>query len=83
MWVRSLLAGPFNLGNIMSISNSTKAPQDPEVDSAIAEFLAKGGKIQYCAANASGRSATDTYSAWGTKKKTVSPLATAPEELDD
>jgi hypothetical protein len=67
----------------MSVSNSQKAPQDPAVDAAIAEFLANGGKIQYCAVNASGRSATDTYTAWGAKKKTVSPLAAAPEELDD
>ena len=65
----------------MSISNTPKAPQDPAVDAAIAEFLAKGGKIQYCAHNASGRSATSTYSAWGApKKKDVSPLAIVPDE---
>ena len=64
----------------MSISNTPKAPQDPAVDAAIAEFLAKGGKIQHCAPNASGRSETSTYSAWGTKKKEVSPLATPPED---
>lgn len=68
----------------MSVSNSQKAPQDPAVDAAMAEFLANGGKIQYCAPNASGRSATDTYTAWGAKKKTApSPLAVPPEDLDD
>ena len=65
----------------MSISNKPKAPQDPAVDAAIAEFLVKGGKVQYCAPNASGRSATSTYSAWGApKKKEVSPLAIVPDD---
>ena len=68
----------------MSVSNSMKAPQDPAVDDAVAEFLAKGGKIQYCAPNASGRSETSTYSAWGApKKKADNPLATAPEDIDE
>jgi hypothetical protein len=65
----------------MSISNTPKAPQDPAVDAAIAEFLAKGGKVQYCAPNASGRSDASNYSAWGApKKKDVSPLAIVPDE---
>ena len=68
----------------MSVSNSMKAPTDPAVDAAMEEFLAKGGKIQYCAPNASGRSETSTYSAWGAaKKKSDSPLAAPPEDLDD
>jgi len=69
----------------MSVSKSIKAPTDPAVDAAMEEFLAKGGKIQYCAPNASGRSETSTYSAWGAprKKKSDSPLAEPPEDLDD
>ncbi len=68
----------------MSISNSTKAPQDPAVDAAVAEFLAKGGKIQYCAPNASGRSETSTYSAWGAPKKKKADVPLTPiEDLDD
>ena len=59
----------------MSVSNSMKAPQDPAVDTAIAEFLAKGGKIQHCAPNASGRSANSTYSAWGAPRKAGRPPA--------
>jgi hypothetical protein len=67
----------------MSISNSMKAPTDPAVDAAMAEFLAKGGKIQHCAPNASGRSETSTYSAWGAKK-TANLVTTPPvEPLDD
>ena len=65
----------------MSISNTPKAPQDPAVDEAIAEFLAKGGKVQYCAPNDSGRSDASNYSAWGApKKKDVSPLAIVPDD---
>jgi hypothetical protein len=68
----------------MSISNSMKAPTDPAVDAAMEEFLAKGGKIQYCAPNASGRSETSTYSAWGAprKKKVDAPL-TPIEDPED
>jgi hypothetical protein len=68
----------------MSISNSMKAPTDPAVDAAMEEFLAKGGKIQQCAPNASGRSTTETYSAWGKpKKKTDTPLITPTEDPED
>lgn len=62
----------------MSVSNSQKAPQDPEVDAAIAEFLAKGGKIQQCAVNASGRVEGSGYSAWGAPRKAGRPPAGAP-----
>jgi len=67
-----------NLGNTMSMSNSQKAPQDPAVDAAMAEFLANGGKIQYCTPNASGRSSSEGHSYWGAKKKAASP--TTPED---
>jgi hypothetical protein len=63
----------------MSISNSMKAPQDPAVDAAMAEFLANGGKIQQCAPNASGRSETSTYTAWGAPRKAGRPAAGTPE----
>ena len=59
----------------MSVNNSSKAPQDPAVDDAITEFLANGGKIQYCAPNASGRSENSTYSAWGAPRKAGRPAA--------
>jgi hypothetical protein len=59
----------------MSISNSMKAPTDPAVDAAMAEFLANGGKIQYCAPNASGRVEGTQYSAWGAPRKAGRPPA--------
>jgi hypothetical protein len=67
----------------MSVSNSMKAPQDPAVDAAIAEFLAKGGKIQYCAPNASGRVEGTEYSAWGAPRKAGRPPASTPTPTID
>jgi len=67
----------------MSISNSTKAPQDPAVDEAIAEFLAKGGKIQYCAPNASGRVEGTGYSSWGAPRKGRTPATDPTPTIDD
>ncbi len=66
----------------MSVNNSSKAPQDPAVGDAIAEFLAKGGKIQYCAPNASGRVEGAAYSAWGAPRK-GRPAATDPTPTID
>jgi len=38
-------------------------------EAAMAEFLAKGGTIQQCAPNQSGRADGDSFSAWGKAKK--------------
>jgi hypothetical protein len=51
-----------------------------EVDAAIAEFLANGGKITHCAYGKSGRVEGSTYSSWSKKKPSTSPLANPPEE---
>ena len=67
----------------MSISNSTKTSQDPAIDEAMAEFLANGGKIQYCAPNASGRSENSTYSAWGAPRKGRPAASDPTPTIDD
>ena len=67
----------------MSVNNSSKAPQDPAVDDAITEFLANGGKIQYCAPNASGRSENSTYSAWGALRKGRPAASDPTPTIDD
>jgi hypothetical protein len=51
-----------------------------EVDAAIAEFLANGGKITQVAYGKSGRVEGSTYSSWSKKKPPTSPLANPPEE---
>ena len=64
------------------MSNSMKAQQDSDIDAAMAEFLAKGGKIQYCAPTASGRVEGAAYSAWGAPRK-GRPAATDPTPTID
>jgi hypothetical protein len=59
-------------------------------DEALAEFLAKGGKIQQVAPGVSGRAEGYTGSAWGAPRKAGRPAADAivpiiepTDELDD
>jgi hypothetical protein len=58
----------------------TKAEDQAATDAAIAEFLAKGGVIQQLKPNQSARVEGESYSPWGKKKATTSPLANPPEE---
>jgi hypothetical protein len=51
-----------------------------EVDRAVAEFLANGGKITQCIYGKSGRVEGVSYSQWSKKKPSTSPLASPPEE---
>jgi hypothetical protein len=51
-----------------------------EVDRALAEFLANGGKITQCTYGKSGRVDGVSYSQWSKKKPSTSPLANPPEE---
>ena len=50
-----------------------------ESDKAVADFLARGGKIQYIEAGV--RSAPPTYSMWGKKKKVADPVEEVVEEV--
>lgn len=55
-------------------------------DQAIAEFLAKGGKIQYVDRGVSGNPGGVTFSAWGGRKKAAAPapvLDPVEEDNDD
>ena len=51
-----------------------------EVDAAVAEFLANGGKITQCEYGKSGRVDGASYSQWSKKKPSTSPLASPPDE---
>jgi hypothetical protein len=51
-----------------------------EVDRAIAEFVANGGKITQCVYGVSGRVEGVSYSQWSKKKPSTSPLAAPPED---
>jgi hypothetical protein len=51
-----------------------------EVDAAVAEFLANGGKITQCEYGKSGRVEGASYNPWSKKKPSTSPLALPPEE---
>lgn len=55
-------------------------PEQLDQDLAVAEFLARGGIIQQCGPNQSGRVDGASYSTWSKKKPSTSPLAHAPEE---
>ena len=61
--------------------------ENEQRDAAMAEFLAKGGKIQQVATGVSGRVEGVSYSAWGAPRKAGRPAAEksiAPiEPLDD
>jgi hypothetical protein len=57
-----------------------KKQEQEEVDKAIAEFLANGGKIIQCEYGKSGRAEGESYSMWSKKKPSTSPLANPPEE---
>jgi hypothetical protein len=58
----------------------SKEEEQAAVDAAIAEFLAKGGKITQCEYGKSGRVEGESYSSWSKKKPSTSPLASPPEE---
>jgi hypothetical protein len=57
-----------------------KEQEQAEVDAAVAEFLANGGKITQCEYGKSGRVEGASYSSWSKKKPSTSPLASTPEE---
>lgn len=52
-------------------------------DQAIAEFLARGGKIQYIERGVSGNPNGVTFSAWGARKKAVPAAPVLDVEDDD
>jgi hypothetical protein len=56
--------------------------EDTSTEDALAEFLAKGGKIQQLKPNQSGRVDGASYSSWSKKKPSTSPLASPPEDED-
>jgi hypothetical protein len=56
--------------------------EDTSTEDALAEFLAKGGKIQQLKPNQSGRVDGASYSSWSKKKPSTSPLASPPEDQD-
>ena len=58
----------------------TKEEEKTATDTALAEFLAKGGEIQRLKPNQSGRVEGASYSQWSKKKPSTSPLANPPEE---
>ena len=64
----------------MSKKAEEQAKEQAEVDAAIAEFLANGGKITQCEYGVSGRVEGSSYSQWSKKKPSTSPLAQPPEE---
>ena len=57
-----------------------KKDTDTNTDTAIAEFLAKGGVVQKLRPNQSGRVEGESYNPWSKKKISTSPLANPPEE---
>jgi hypothetical protein len=60
----------------------TREEEQAASDAALAEFLAKGGKIQQLRPNQSGRAEGESYNPWSKKKTSTSPLASPPEEDD-
>jgi hypothetical protein len=64
----------------MSKREQERAQIQLEVDAAVAEFLANGGKITQCEYGVSGRAEGASYSQWSKKKPSTSPLAAPPEE---
>jgi len=62
--------------------NMTREEEQAASEAAIAEFLAKGGKIQQLRPNQSGRVEGESYNPWSKKKVSTSPLANPPEDDD-
>ena len=58
----------------------TKAENQAATETALEEFLAKGGQVQQLKPNQSGRVEGESYSMWSKKKPSTSPLANPPED---